>query len=261
MSLKIHCSIAACDDLIRVGSRFDGGYVVCKEDLDQSNCLLSFGIGDDWNFEDQYSRLNPKSIIHSYDFSVNLFFYIVKMLGSFPKFLLGKIDCAEFFRRVSLPLRYSYFFRRKSIHFQEKVLNPMATEIDVSVSKVFSRIDSHKIFLKIDIEGSEYGILEELLNHSDRIVGFVIEFHEINYLQDKFKSAIIEISKSFQLIHAHGNNYGGRSEESGVSDVLELTFSKNGTHTKEVNKLITPINGLDNPNNRELPDHSFSIIN
>jgi hypothetical protein len=260
MSLKVQCSLAECDDLIRVGSRFDGGYVVCKKDLDQSNCLLSFGIGDDFNFESEYSRLHPKSTIHSYDFSVNLLTFIVKMLGSFPRLFLGRITIVEFFSRVSLPLKYLCFFQRKSIHFKERLTNPVVTKIDVSVSKVFLRVNSQKIYLKIDIEGSEYEILEEVLKYSDRIIGFAIEFHEINFLQEKFRLAIAQISKSFVIVHVHGNNYGYRSEGNGVSDVLELTFSKKGTHPNAVKELDTPIIGLDNPNNRRLPDHSFSII-
>ena len=261
MSLEIECKLAECDDLIRVGSRFDGGYVVCKNDLDQSNCLLSFGISDDWNFESEYSKLQPNSTIHAYDFSVNLSTFLTKMLGSFPRLMLGRITLIEFFRRVSLPLNYCYFFQKKSIHFKERLTNPVVTEIDVSVSKVFSRTDSQKIYLKVDIEGFEYRILEEVLKYSHRITGVVIEFHEINFLEEKFRLAISQMSTSFEIVHVHGNNYGYRSQVNGVSDVLELTFSKKDTHPKAVKELSTPIFGLDNPNNRRQPDHSFSIRN
>ena len=46
-----------------------------------------------------------------------------------------------------------------------------------------------------------------------------------------------------------------------MSNVLELTFSKKGNHAKEVKILSTPVAGLDSPNDKTKPDHSFSIGN
>ena len=259
--LKINCGLMECGNLVRLGSQFDGGYVVCRKDLLQSNFLLSFGINDDWNFESSFLKVIPDAVVHSYDYSVRFYTYVMKLVGAIPRLVLRRISFAEFLRRISLPFHYLSFFRGKSVHFQEKVTSPIFAEFDVSVPIIFSRVDSDFIYLKIDIEGSEYKILREILEFSDRIVGMVIEFHDVTFLQDKFQLTLNQLSQHFDIIHIHGNNFNYISKDTGVSDVLELTLSKRGNHSKEVKILSTPVVGLDSPNDRTKPDHVFSIKN
>mgnify|MGYP006286800989 CR=1 FL=1 len=95
----------------------------------------------------------------------------------------------------------------------------------------------------------------------DLLLNFITSIFYKKNLDYQLGKFFATASETYTLIHAHGNNYGGRSEENGLPNVLELTFSKKGTHPKVAKELIAPINGLDNPNNRRLPDYSFSIIN
>jgi len=48
-------------DLVRLGKNNDGGYLVCKNSIDVSNCLISFGINDDFYFEEDFIK---KMIAH-----------------------------------------------------------------------------------------------------------------------------------------------------------------------------------------------------
>ena len=41
-------------DLIRLGSKNDGGYCISKLALQDTSILYSFGLGDDWSFEKQF---------------------------------------------------------------------------------------------------------------------------------------------------------------------------------------------------------------
>ena len=43
------------------------------------------------------------------------------------------------------------------------------------------------IFFKIDIEGSEYELLDSILLMQDNIVGLAIEFHDLNKNLDKVR--------------------------------------------------------------------------
>ena len=49
------------------------------------------------------------------------------------------------------------------------------------------KISQHKdkILLKIDIEGSEYRILEDIISIKDSLNALIIEFHDIDLHKDK----------------------------------------------------------------------------
>ena len=54
-------------NLIRVGNRFDGGYVVPEQALKSCKFLLSLGINDDISFDLHFSQANKDiclSLIH-----------------------------------------------------------------------------------------------------------------------------------------------------------------------------------------------------
>lgn len=58
-----------CADLVRLGKHNDGGYLVNRQDIDQTQRLLSFGIGTDWSFEQDFVAIN-NCAVDSYDASV-----------------------------------------------------------------------------------------------------------------------------------------------------------------------------------------------
>lgn len=47
-----------CSDLIRLGKDNDGGYLVNKKDIEKSSRLLSFGVGNDTSFEEDFVKVN-----------------------------------------------------------------------------------------------------------------------------------------------------------------------------------------------------------
>ena len=95
----------------------------------------------------------------------------------------------------------------------------------VDMSTVFNRVNCNKIFLKIDIEGSEYRVLDDLIRYQDKITGLVIEFHNIDLHIQK----ILNFLKNFKLnlVHIHGQNPGGEDylDCNGDPTQIELTFS------------------------------------
>lgn len=60
-----------CQDLVRLGKNNDGGYLVNKVDILKSTELLSFGIGSDTSFENDFLILNQVGV-KTYDSTVDI---------------------------------------------------------------------------------------------------------------------------------------------------------------------------------------------
>ena len=95
------------------------------------------------------------------------------------------------------------------------------------------------VFFKIDIEGSEYELLDNILLMQDNIVGLAIEFHDLNKNLDKVREFIENFS--LDLIHIHPNNWANVNVNN-IPEVLELSFEKN---PKIISKNYTHPNELD----------------
>ena len=54
------------NNLIRLGRKADGGYVVDKSIVLNTDYLVTFGLGPDWSFELDYIKHNPKIKIFMY---------------------------------------------------------------------------------------------------------------------------------------------------------------------------------------------------
>ena len=121
----------------------------------------------------------------------------------------------------------------------------------ISVKELFSDI-SENSFFSIDIEGSEYGLLDFLINSQDKISGLVIELHDSHLNKFKIESFI----KNFELklIHLHINNYAKIYE--GFPSVIELTFSRYADFTGPKIELLP--NKLDQNNDANGP--SYTIV-
>ena len=46
-------------NLVRIGRKGDGGYVVDSKVIKETNLLITFGLGPDWSFELDYISKNP----------------------------------------------------------------------------------------------------------------------------------------------------------------------------------------------------------
>ena len=74
-------------NLSRLGSKYDGGYVVDSEIIKNCNTLISFGLGPDWSFELDYMKKNKDIKIYIYDHTVSSFPYIKDILKYFRRFI------------------------------------------------------------------------------------------------------------------------------------------------------------------------------
>lgn len=242
-------SINQATDLVRVGRDYDGGYLASMSDIQKTDVLIGLGINDDWSFEEDF--LSRKKVsVYAYDASVSENFFLKQLIKSSVR-----IDNLKIFARsLNVLLKYKKFFSLPNVHHIQKFvgLNSKSNQ-HWTFMDVLNQVESKYIFLKIDIEGSEYRFLHDIVANEDRITGLVIELHDIDIHLNEIENFINQFS--LNLVHVHANNYAPIREDDDLPLVLELTFSKYSTNTAEY-KL--PYN-LDMPNNKNCSEYEISI--
>lgn len=200
-----------CKDMVRLGKDYDGGYIVNKHDIIKSKKLISLGVGDDFSFEKDFHAINNCEIV-AYDGTIN----------PNQDFLIN--------------------FYKDNKTFINKNIGTGKDEVLFS-----SIIGDSDVFLKCDIEEHEYGILNDIIRHSNLFSGIAIEFHNINS-KDNANNLLNFISKiNLKLVHVHVNNsfYYINGQEC-IPDVIELSFTSSDNITLDESIILPHI--LDMPN-------------
>jgi hypothetical protein len=246
--------------LERYGNLSDGGYVLPKEIVGMIDGLVSFGISSDWSFEKSIKNINPSIPAHCYDHTISGLIFFKKILKVFFKCLILKSSFQDFFRSTKVFFGYYLFFRGNNIHFKNRVVLKSKAWIDAGLDLIFSRMRENKnLLLKIDIEGSEYKLIKEILNNKKHIPLLAIEFHEVDCLRKTFIEKIDLLLQDYRIVHLHANNYGAVSVD-GVPDVLEITFLRNDLEST-ITSNKSDRDKLDFPNNPNLPDYKLDFDN
>ena len=248
------------DDLVRLGSVHDGGYVVTESIIKHTDFLVGLGIGTDWTFEQDFHN-QKRCPVHCYDHTVSLRNFIryaereLKYLVSNPR----RISAIRSYPSVLLAIKYKAFFSGKRKHFKEKIGDD--PEHYTNFKKIFSRIPaSDKVFIKMDIEGWEYRALPGLRDHYERLTGLTVEFHHVNTMLDTVRRHVSELTKSFDIVHVHVNN-GCMTDERAVPYMIEMTFESKGLYQGpvRVSERTYPVDGIDSPNDAHRTDYRLEF--
>ncbi len=221
--------------LSRFGRNNDGGYLVTKKAISETRTLISFGILDDTSFEKDFLKENEISVF-CFDHTITKNYWKKRFFNDVGAAIYN-FNFKFLKNTMNRYIESKKFFKLKNVKlFNETISNG-------SIKKIL-KINNFKkpLFFKIDIEGSEYRILNELIIIQDMICGLVIEFHDIDLHIDQITNFI----KTFNLTltHIHPNNYGPRDPKDNPT-VVELTFEKN---PHEISEEINFPNLLDQPN-------------
>lgn len=210
---------------IRIGSDADGGYEIDSEAMMQADFLLSYGLSEDWRFEKQFLQHN-KVKLNVYDHTVTKFWLVQNALRNTVKFLIGKYRFKNLVLSLWAIATYDLFFRNENkVHYLEKIVGEKAAPNEISLLETFQRIPYEKVFLKIDIEGSEFRILEQILSVQHRIIALAIEFHDLDLFEANFLAFVTEMQRNFQLNSININNFAC-VPPSGSPRVVEVCMSK-----------------------------------
>ncbi len=146
-------------NLIRLGNNYDGGYLIPQTIIKKTKLLLSFGLGTDWSFEKNFKDINKNLKINCYDHTINRKFwyeYTIVAIFFFIKNFKNFNDIFTFFK-------YRKFFSQINVrHIQKKIVLKKFNSIDISINEIVKSFRNKRLFLKIDIEGDEYRIIDKL---------------------------------------------------------------------------------------------------
>jgi hypothetical protein len=238
------------DDLCRIGNLADGGYAMSLSAIKRSEVLLSLGLGENWSFEKAVSDINPKATIDIYDDTVSLFFFVRKTINGLIKLILFRESKSNLLARLLRLKDYFSFWVRnpKNSHHQihidkesfEKVLSDFSNETMIG--------------LKIDIEGSEWEILDVITQNKSQFEFILIEIHDFDKHVDQLRKFLFDLVGSFMIAHLHANNFETLGSN-GFPRVFEMTLlrERDVVSTGQSRKEL-PISGLDAPNAKNRPD-------
>ena len=254
-------------ELVRVGPNGDCGYVIPKSAAVSTRSLYSIGISTNWEFEVEMSRLNPGLRISAFDRTSgwHVFAYVAlrDLLKGDPSVKGGQSliervsSCRKF---LILAIRFRSFFRghrrfsRKWVRVEKRGNDDIS--FNESIVGTFSR---SPVMLKIDIEGGEYELIDDLLQqiseNYQKISCLIMELHDTHTRRADFERLVQGISRWLPIVHLHANNCAGVAID-GLPEVLELTFAsaKHESGSREF-----PLPHLDYPNDPDMPDITFSF--
>ena len=120
-------------NLIRIGPKKDGGYIIDKRILNKSNTLITCGLNDDWEFEKYFLKKNGDTSILAYDHTINNKFWIKRFKKDFLALLLLKKLKLDKILDVFKYLDYKFFFRKNRIHFQKKIVYKKKNNKEITI--------------------------------------------------------------------------------------------------------------------------------
>lgn len=185
--------------LERIGSKYDGGYVVPINWRDV-DALFSPGVGKNSDFELEFAKN-----------SINCFL------------LDGSVK--------SPPIEHPNF------NFEKRFLGTIDDDKNITFETWLnsSGVEGDNLFLSMDIEGSEYevlsGVNDEIIN---RFKYITIELHEVHRLMDEKRGLEIinvleKLTQTHKVVNLHGNNFTSlfRVGSLIMPKVVELTLIRN----------------------------------
>ena len=189
-----------------MGPDGDGGYVVM--DVSGYEFLVSGGVGGDIGFEISFTD--------KYD-----------------------VDCICYDGTEQSGFELTKDYDR--IQYVNKNLGPQNTKDESNLEFVFEKYND--IFMKMDIEGAEYGLFNSFTNDQlKKIRQLVIEFHHPS--QTYHWDVLYRLSQTHYLIHYHVNNnnhimYNMNNQT--IPGVFECTYvRKDLLHNPALNKEVFP---------------------
>ena len=244
------------DGLKRLGNKYDGGYVVHLPSLHDADYLLNYGVGYNVAFEKDFFK---ETGLPTLAFDPTLKSYITGIPGR-----LKEGGLIPFLRHAKNYLKW--FFQERGLkNYKINFIEEGIAAVDAPEYKTLAyhfqkyELFDKKIILKIDVEGSEYAIFNDMSVYQllPNAIQILLEVHLIEKNIENLIAIMQRIEKTHSLIHIHSNNHAGTFKYNGknVPEAMEVTFLLNEyiPEQKPSDKAY-PVKGLDQPCDRRKED-------
>lgn len=205
--------------LVRLGSARDGGYLVDQRLL---GCdLLSFGIAGDWQFEKDWLTFSDnKARIVTYDGSIGSLKFIGTAISS--SFRLHKPTLV--LRNWVNVVDYHRFIKAKTVFHKKFITHSLSDDNHETFATALQRNGlQYPVFLKIDIEGNEYDLLDLIVQRQQDIAGLAIEFHSPLSNIEAISAFVTRLNLNITNVHA--NNCLPKENREDAEPSIEISFS------------------------------------
>jgi len=261
---------------IRLGNRSDGGYVLYERLLGQADALVTYGVGWDISFEEQFNRLTGKPVIM---FDPTMFGKHLLNSKRLKQYLLsfrfgaGAVQLIQTWKLWRLKKK----MESRQVFFVNEGIAARRQDRYDTLGHHLERfqLTEKRLVLKMDIEGGEYNILADkaTYKHFEKADQLIIEFHDLKRRLRDLRAICGELALHFSLVHIHGNNCGptftlydldsDMNNDVQFPDVLELVWVRSDRLSKEDisdERISYPVAGLDFPNDPNRKDYSLDAI-
>jgi len=220
------------EKLIRLGRKFDGGYLVCDTALKEIDSLITLGVGDDISFEIDMEKKIPLKKIQMYDYTVNHSLFLKIIIKYIRRLITFRTKLENLTFSFKNYVNFIKFNKKSKVNlFKKRVVEKLEKKFDITLDEILNHIDSEKNLLKLDIEGGEYSLIKSINQNHLKIKILIIEFHFIKEKKNLFIESVKKLMDNFDIVHIHANNYFELKENDDFFEVCEITFVN-----KQINK-------------------------
>jgi hypothetical protein len=253
--------------MVRVGSQFDGGYIIAAPLIDCTDTILTYGLGLNWDFEQKMTQLGHVRKIHCYDHTISKGHLLKRYIKAK---IFYKAKPQKYAGFISAYQNYGIFFESESDikHYKFCVAASDGTG-KISVNSTLEKLSpvSDGIFFKCDIEGAEFEIASSIIENAPKFRGIALEFHDVSERLDEVVAICATLQKTHNLDHVHVNNMS-KLDANGIPSVIEISMSRHDLKSETSAELLRGFGlessrdptALDQPNSPDRPDMAIEYF-
>lgn len=196
--------------LAKLGGYTDGSYVVDYRSVLLSNCLISGGVGSNVRFESDFKLINKEVKLVFIDPTTSkIRMFIRAIYHFFKKGQSGYYSLSEFFNYLRIKNHATSIYKYLG---KQYTIKSVCDDLQLA----------GRFFLKLDIEGFEYELLDSIVNQKEKIEGICIEFHDLSKLDNIRLLEKFVRQLDFSIVSLSVNELS--LNDFGQPDIIEISF-------------------------------------